>query len=101
MPENSVLPMHFDKVARFAALELLLRGPGVQGEYAYNLRDVLTVAIALDMHGANLCSDHFSNVQDGWRRIVNLSYTYSQHQAYLQNLGTNSQSRGQTNKDGQ
>ena len=94
---NQVLPMHFDKVARFAALELMLRGPGVKKEYDYNLVDVITVAFIYD-HTPNPTDDSFRNVTKRRKQILNLHNAFKRH---MQKWGTKSTTRGQTNKDAQ
>lgn len=89
--------MHFDKVARFAALEVMLRGPGVRGEYDYSLSDCITVAWIYDI--SNSPTDKsFSNVQQRKVQVLNLHRAF---QGYLQKWGTKSTSCGQTNMEAQ
>lgn len=96
-----VLPMYFDKIARFAALEVLLRGPGVRGEYDYTMQDALTVAIVYDDNIKDPVwptDAHFRNVSRRKKQVLNLHNSFKR---YMQQLGTKSPTHGQTNKDAQ
>ena len=68
----SILPKDFDNVARFAAIEVYLRGTGETGEYNYSIMDVLVVASILAGDAKNTAN----MLQQQRPQAVNLFHAY-------------------------
>lgn len=76
----SVLPKHFDVVARFAALEVFIRGVGAKQEYNYSIKDVITCAAAYEnVRYPGHVSDVMIKQLGGKKTALNLHNAYRRH----------------------
>lgn len=81
-----ILPKSYEKVSRFAGIEVLLRGPGDKGQYGYTVGNMLVVAFIVDEKPDATVEDlpDLSDFDEETRqRTQNLLNAYQRHQEYL------------------